>query len=328
MARRARIDAPDSFHHVMNHGANDVRLFETPADFNAFEALLAGPATRGDVEIHAYALLSTHFHLLVRSPRGALGRALHAVETPYAAHLNRTRRRAGAVYRARFRSIPVRSHAYRCLLVRYVDWNPVAAGLCAHPFEYAHGSAAQYARGDGPAWLTRDWVEAEACALAGSASFTAGAYAKAFGAPTSSQERFVARRLAARGDRDDALDDLLLGGEEAFEARLLRGGGRRVAGVVDDDALERALHAASTRGPLRVPGSRCARDDLRVGLFLALTETTQRELAVRIGEIRRDVECRAERHDALLREHAEYRREAIAVAMDAMVRCHGVRRRA
>src|SRR5262249_61913289 len=109
-------------------------------------------------EVHAFCVLTTHFHLLVRSLTGELSRAMCEMQKEYSRWFNRTRRRDGPLFRGRFLSKPVESPEYREYLIRYIDFNPVSAGLAATPGLYPHGSARCYASPRGPAWLCRSWI--------------------------------------------------------------------------------------------------------------------------------------------------------------------------
>lgn len=160
MSRRARFDEPGCLHHVMNRGLARRTIFETRADARYFLALLARAHRRGQIEIHAYSLMSTHFHLVLRSVDGRLSETMRWVLNRYVRYFNRTRRRDGPLMRGRFRSIPVRSFVYLRTLLRYIDQNAVDAGLVARPADYAHGSA-RHLRGleRRPLWLSRTLVE-------------------------------------------------------------------------------------------------------------------------------------------------------------------------
>ena len=70
MARRNRCDTPGSWHHVVNRGIAKRPLFEDRDDIRYFLSRLAHEVRRGRIEVHAYCILTTHYHLLVRSPRG------------------------------------------------------------------------------------------------------------------------------------------------------------------------------------------------------------------------------------------------------------------
>jgi REP element-mobilizing transposase RayT len=184
-------------------------MFERREDFRYFLALLACAVRRKELEVHAYSLMATHFHLLVRSPAGRLAEAMHHVQLAYSRRFNRTRRRDGPLVRSRFRSKPVRSLRYRRVLVAYIDANAPSAGLVNHAIEYPFGSARHYARVGGPPWLERGWVESEVTRRLGLDEYCPERYVEVFGRGVDgSVARFVERRLAAH-EIDDPLDDLV-----------------------------------------------------------------------------------------------------------------------
>ena len=79
MARRLRQDRPGSLFHVMNRGIARRTIFDTPADYRFFLAGLARAVRRREVDVLAYALMRTHFHLLLRS-LGGLSTAMRRVQ--------------------------------------------------------------------------------------------------------------------------------------------------------------------------------------------------------------------------------------------------------
>ena len=133
VARRPRCDEQETWHHVFNRGIARQTLFEGESDIRFFLAQLARAVRRGEVELHAFAILTTHYHLLVRTPDGGLGRAMQRVQTAYSRRFNRTRRRDGPLVRSRYGSRHVDTLEYRQVLVSYIDANPVVAGLCRNP---------------------------------------------------------------------------------------------------------------------------------------------------------------------------------------------------
>ncbi len=159
MARLPRGDSPDSWHHVINRGLAKRPLFETRADIRYFLSRLAREVRAGRIEVHSWCVLTTHFHLLIRSPVGELSEAMRLVQNAYSRWFNRRQKRDGALIRGRFFSKPVTSLQYRLQLVRYIDANPITARLVTRVGQYPYGSAHQYVHGHGPRWLTRQWVE-------------------------------------------------------------------------------------------------------------------------------------------------------------------------
>ena len=104
-------------------------------------ALLARAAKRGDIEVFAFCVLSTHYHLLVRSVHGQLDRAMQRIQTDYSRYFNRTRRRDGPLVRGRFSSKRVDSALYFEAVRVYIDANPVEARLSQTAAAYQYGSA-------------------------------------------------------------------------------------------------------------------------------------------------------------------------------------------
>jgi len=165
--RRPRHDAPDTWHHVMNRGIARRTVLETDADRRFFLSLLAREVRAGRLEIHAYSLMLTHFHLLVRSPKGELSDAMRRIQNRFSRRFNRTRRRDGPLFRGRFLSRPIDSLRYRRRVLTYIHDNAVAAGLCADPASYEWSSASHLSRGTRPKWLSTSWVDRELAARGG-----------------------------------------------------------------------------------------------------------------------------------------------------------------
>ena len=141
MPRIPRGDVPGSWHHVMNRAIARRTLFERREDFRFFLAQVARSVRRGELEVHAYCLVGTHYHLLVRSPKGRLAEAMQRVQLAYSRWFNRSRRRDGSLVRSRYRSKAVRSLCYRRVLVGYIDANPCSARIAPRPESYPYGSA-------------------------------------------------------------------------------------------------------------------------------------------------------------------------------------------
>ena len=180
MVRAPRQDWPGSCHHVMNGALGGRTLFEDREDFRFFESLMAREVRRGLIEVLAYALIHTHFHMLLFSRVGELARAMANIQRDYVRQFNRRRKRYGPLFRNRFKSKPVLHLAYRGIVVRYIDDNPVSAGLATDAAGYPYGSARPYAGLQGPPWLNRTWVEAQVRAVSGSAIYNPRDYSVRF----------------------------------------------------------------------------------------------------------------------------------------------------
>lgn len=202
MPRRHRIDAPGLLHHVMNRGLARRTIFETRRDVVHFLLLLACEARAGRIELLAYSILTTHFHLLIRSRTGEIDRVMQRVLNLYVRYFNRTRRRDGPLFRGRYVSKPVRSIRYRRVLVRYIDQNAPAARLTAPGEVYPYGSQALYVARRRPLWLGTAWIDE----VMGNPSpeDRPEAYARCFGSPLCDVDvQVVDRRLHAHAEDDD-----------------------------------------------------------------------------------------------------------------------------
>ena len=146
MARLPRLTVPGYPHHVIQRGNNRQPIFAETADYEALLGLLEEHAGREKVAIHAYVLMSNHFHLLA-TPDTAEGipRMMQAVGRQYVRYFNQRQARTGTLWEGRYRSTLIQAERYLLACMVYIDLNPVRAGLAANPAEYPWSSHAHYA---------------------------------------------------------------------------------------------------------------------------------------------------------------------------------------
>ena len=145
MAREARLVIPGTAHHITQRGNRGKNVFFTTADRRYYLHLLAEHAAKHRLHIYAYCLMPDHVHLVI-VPRDAesLTAALMPLHSQYAKHIRRTRKVRGSVWHGRFSSCPMdRRHTWEA--VRYVERNPVRAGMILRPERYPWSSAAGHA---------------------------------------------------------------------------------------------------------------------------------------------------------------------------------------
>jgi hypothetical protein len=254
----------------MNRGIARRTAFEGEADIRSFLGFVAGAVHARRIELVAYTILSTHFHLLVRSLDGEISKTLCRIENPYVRRFNRTRRRDGPLFRGRFRSFPVESTSYLHTLIRYIDQNPVEARLTRRPEDYPYGSARHHLRADEhPRWLSRQVVDDFIGPWTGLGLTRQQAYRRLFSPRLSEAlRRFVEARLDHPARAADDLDDLVGGSPEEVQqwmcrkARLADGtkpgmpmaDGRSVRQVIDSHLKQagRIEVATGRRRPRRV----------------------------------------------------------------------------
>jgi putative transposase len=141
MARQPRIAAAGFPHHVIQRGNNRQAVFTDPADYQRYLALVRQIAAERSVTIHAFVLMPNHVHLLVTpSDETALSRFMQALGRRYVRWFNDRHRRTGTLWEGRFRSTVIEADRYLFACMRYIELNPVRAGLCADPSEYRWSS--------------------------------------------------------------------------------------------------------------------------------------------------------------------------------------------
>jgi REP element-mobilizing transposase RayT len=154
MARPLRIQYPGAVYHVLNRGTARQRIFRESGDYERFLGGVAEAHARWSVEVFAYCLLGTHYHLCLRTPRGNLARVMRHIDGLYTQRFNRAHGRDGPLFRGRYRAILVEAEAYLSAVVRYIHRNPVAAGLVPKAEAYPWSSHRSYLTPrQAPPWL-------------------------------------------------------------------------------------------------------------------------------------------------------------------------------
>ncbi len=132
MPRQARLDAPGTLHHVILRGLERGAIVKDDVDRAAFVARLGAVAQATGTPLYAWALLSNHAHLLLRSGPTGLPRFMRRFLTGYASTFNRRHQRVGHLFQNRYKSIVCEAEAYFVELVRYIHLNPLRANLVAN----------------------------------------------------------------------------------------------------------------------------------------------------------------------------------------------------
>ena len=129
MPRRARLDAPATLHHVIVRGVEKRRIVNDVADRNNFVERMGELSTGTKTSIYAWALMTNHAHILLRSSEFGLSGFMRRLLTGYAVSYNRRHRRWGYLFQNRYKSIVCDEDAYFKELVRYIHLNPLRAKL-------------------------------------------------------------------------------------------------------------------------------------------------------------------------------------------------------
>jgi putative transposase len=149
MPRSPRFDVAGVPQHVIQRGHSHLPCFFSPADYRCYMMQLLHASKRWQCAVHAYVLMNNHVHLLVTpSVVGALANMMQAVARNYVSYVNVTYRRSGALWDGRYKSCLVDADEYLLTCYRYIELNPVRAGLVGEPSAYPWSSYGCNALGD------------------------------------------------------------------------------------------------------------------------------------------------------------------------------------
>lgn len=141
MARLPRLTAPGLPHHIIQRGNNRQSIFVDEADCIRYLDDLSELATAHGLAIHAYVLMPNHVHLLATpAGRDTLPRLMQALGRRYVRRFNSRHRRTGTLWEGRYRSTVVDTDRYLLACMRYIELNPVRAGLVDQPAAYRWSS--------------------------------------------------------------------------------------------------------------------------------------------------------------------------------------------
>lgn len=147
MARIARVVAPGIPHHITQRGNRRQKTFFLDEDYRLYLDLMAEWCKRCKVDIWAYCLMPNHVHMIaVPESEDGLRRAVGEAHRRYTRHVNFREDWRGHLWQGRFNSFPM-DESYFLAAARYVELNPVRAGLVARPEQYQWSSASAHLSG-------------------------------------------------------------------------------------------------------------------------------------------------------------------------------------
>ena len=137
MPRRPRLNLASVPLHIIQRGNNRQVCFSCDEDSSAYLRWLAEYAKKFGMDIHAYVLMTNHVHLLATPQReNSLSKTLQAVGRQYVRYFNHSYRRSGTLWEGRYKSSLVQSERYLLECYRYIELNPVRAGMVDDPADY------------------------------------------------------------------------------------------------------------------------------------------------------------------------------------------------
>ena len=144
MARPLRVEYEGAFYHITARGNERKNIFFTKRDYERFKEYLVIAQERLGCILHVYVLMNNHYHLLLETPQGNLGKVMHYLNGSYTTYINVKRKRSGHLFQGRYKSIVIERDSYLLELSRYIHLNPVRANITERPEDYPHSSYAAY----------------------------------------------------------------------------------------------------------------------------------------------------------------------------------------
>lgn len=129
MPRKARIDAPGALHHIIIRGIERKPIFKDSYDYNNFLNRLENVLPDTETPCFAWALMTNHVHMLLRTGYVPISMVMRRLLTGYAQQFNRRHKRHGQLLQNRFKSILCEENPYLLELVRYIHLNPLRSGV-------------------------------------------------------------------------------------------------------------------------------------------------------------------------------------------------------
>ena len=152
-----RIEYAGALYHVTSRGNERKPIYREEADFYLFLDVLAEVCDRFNWVIHAWCLMTNHYHLVVETPDGNLSAGMRQLNGVYTLRFNRCYGRVGHLFQGRYKAILVDKSSYLLELSRYVVLNPVRAQMVDSPGDWVWSSY-RYTLGEieSPNWLATD----------------------------------------------------------------------------------------------------------------------------------------------------------------------------
>ena len=157
--QRPRVQIADGIYHVTTRGNRQRAIYTDVRSRERFLTLLADVVERMHWRLHAYCLMTNHYHLLVETPEANIARGMERLNGIYARWFNWRNGCEGHLFQRRYHDEMVERDAHLIELARYIVLNPIRARICAHPAEWPWSSYnATIASVSPPSFLTVEWL--------------------------------------------------------------------------------------------------------------------------------------------------------------------------
>ncbi len=149
MPRRLRHTLQGTVFHVLNRAVRRATLFQNNRDYAAFLTVVREGLARSTVKVIAYCVMPNHWHFVIQCERVAdLSKTMHWITGTHAQrwHVDHGTRGTGPLYQGRFTALPVQTERYFIRLCRYIERNPLRAGLVGRAEQWGWSSLSTQSR--------------------------------------------------------------------------------------------------------------------------------------------------------------------------------------
>ncbi len=219
MPRSSRLFLPDIPLHIVQRGHDRQPVFVQKRDYEYYLDNIVEAKTDLTVRVYAYCLMTNHVHLIVSPGEdvSSISRLMRIVAGRQTRYANKLENRSGTLWEGRFKASLIDSEAYLLACCRYVDLNPVRAGMVAAPANYEWSSYRCHAAMNYSTWLDEHSVFR---ALGNSSSARGNVYRKYVADGISDEERQLIQTAVRRNQ---------LTGNQKFRETVARRTGRRIS---------------------------------------------------------------------------------------------------
>ena len=143
MARKERYQEAGHYH-IINRGVEQRNVYLEPEDYKFFLDLLVKLSKDYEIIIHSFCLMTNHYHILLETKQTNLSKAIQFINDKYSKYFNKKYSRFGHLWQGRFKSYPLYDDAHFWIVVKYIERNPIKAGMVEDITFYKYQSFFQW----------------------------------------------------------------------------------------------------------------------------------------------------------------------------------------
>lgn len=143
MARKVRITHP-GYYHIVNRGVEQRNIFLDDYDYEHFLGILESVKENFDISIHAYCLMTNHYHILIKTNKPNISQAVQYLNVTYSKYFNYKYKRVGHLWQGRYHSTFLYDDIHYFDVVKYIERNPIKANMVKNILDYKYQSLYQW----------------------------------------------------------------------------------------------------------------------------------------------------------------------------------------